>query len=199
MSSNPVRGRVAQMLKEEFLSGALIQSKDFAEKHGVAKSSVNEILRHMSHLIEVVGKVGAAANAPLYKCRDLEAMRDWKPRASKPRAVRRAENAMRMAERSTLAQVWGIAAADVADLPKLVHTHSEDEAPDNPGNTFGSRMRFARIERGMTQEQFADRTGLERTMINKYEQDVRQPAMDNLVAIVQTLDCTADWLLGLED
>ncbi|MNW12957.1 helix-turn-helix protein [compost metagenome] len=51
----------------------------------------------------------------------------------------------------------------------------------------------------MTQAEFARRTGINRSMLNKYEHGIQKPAMDNLIAMARTLDCSLDWLCGLED
>lgn len=64
---------------------------------------------------------------------------------------------------------------------------------------FCERLRTARKERGMSQVKFAERTGLDRTMLNKYEHGERQPAMDNLLQMARVLDCSLDWLCGLDD
>lgn len=64
---------------------------------------------------------------------------------------------------------------------------------------FCERLRSARHERWMTQAEFARRTGINRSMLNKYEHGTQKPAMDNLIAMARTLDCSLDWLCGLED
>lgn len=64
---------------------------------------------------------------------------------------------------------------------------------------FCERLRIARKERGMSQTRFAERTGMDRTMLNKYEHGERSPTIDSLVKMLRVLDCPADWLLGIED
>lgn len=64
---------------------------------------------------------------------------------------------------------------------------------------FCERLKLARREKGMSQEKFSRRTGIGRPEIAKYENGIRQPAMDNLMKLAQILDCSIDWLVGLED
>lgn len=178
-----VKGRVALMLKDAFLAGAQIQSKEFAAAHSLAKTSVNEALRHMSHLIEVAGKTGVCSNSPIYRCRDIEEMRAWYPPCARTSEERKAMKRMVM-----------------ADLPRRVHTPGEEEElPESQGATFGERLRFARIERGMSQELLAGRCALARTMLVKYETNNRLPSMATVLRIVAVLDCEIDWLFALKD
>lgn len=179
-----VRGRVALMLKDAFLAGDQIQSKVFAAKHHLAKSSVNEALRHMNHLIEIAGKTGVCSNVPIYKCRDVEGMREWYPPCARTAEERKALKRMVM-----------------EDLPRRVHAQDadEEEIPDSQGATFGERLRFARIERGMSQELLAGRCALSRTMLVKYETNNRMPSMATVLRIVAVLDCELDWLFALKD
>lgn len=45
----------------------------------------------------------------------------------------------------------------------------------------------------------ANRIGISRNTVTRYLQGVRLPSYDTLSALVQELDCSADFLLGIED
>ena len=64
---------------------------------------------------------------------------------------------------------------------------------------FGDRLKRARRERGMGPDTFAARVGIATSMLTGYENRGRQPRLDSLVAMAQVLDCSLDWLCGLED
>ena len=66
-------------------------------------------------------------------------------------------------------------------------------------STFSERLRLARKERGMNQEILAKRTGIERGHIRHYETGKNTPTLPYLIALAQVLDCSTDWLCGLED
>ncbi|MEN7529299.1 helix-turn-helix domain-containing protein [Cupriavidus sp. DL-D2] len=66
-------------------------------------------------------------------------------------------------------------------------------------STFSERLRLARKERGMNQEVLAQRTGIERSHISHYETGLNTPRLPSLIALAQVLDCSTDWLCGLED
>ncbi|NOV24176.1 XRE family transcriptional regulator [Cupriavidus necator] len=64
---------------------------------------------------------------------------------------------------------------------------------------FGERLKQARRERGMDLETFADRVGVAVCMVTGYENRGRVPRLDSLIAMAQVLDCSLDWLCGLEN
>lgn len=64
---------------------------------------------------------------------------------------------------------------------------------------FGERLKQAREERGMTQGQLAYRAGIERANLNRYEHARILPRIDSLILLANELDCTTDYLCGLED
>lgn len=64
---------------------------------------------------------------------------------------------------------------------------------------FCERIRTARHEKWMSQTDLARRAGINRSLLNKYEHGVQRPVIDNLIAIARALDCSLDWLVGLED
>ncbi|MBV7329218.1 helix-turn-helix domain-containing protein [Chloroflexi bacterium TSY] len=53
---------------------------------------------------------------------------------------------------------------------------------------FGHRIRVLRKERGLSQEQLAERSGLDRTYISGIERGVRNVALRNIEALAQALN-----------
>jgi transcriptional regulator with XRE-family HTH domain len=60
---------------------------------------------------------------------------------------------------------------------------------------FGPVLRRVRIERGLTQEQLADASGLHRTEISLLERNRRKPLLETIVAVCRGLDITPGELL----
>lgn len=60
---------------------------------------------------------------------------------------------------------------------------------DNMGllNIFSSNLKRYRLEKGLTQEKFADLTGLHRTYISALERGKRSIALDNIEKISNAL------------
>jgi len=62
---------------------------------------------------------------------------------------------------------------------------------------FGARVRELRTERGWSQEDFAHRAELDRTYVSGIERGVRNPTLDIIYRLAQTLDVPpADLLSG---
>lgn len=53
---------------------------------------------------------------------------------------------------------------------------------------FGSRLRALRTDRGWSQEEFAHRAELDRTYVSGVERGVRNPTLDVITRLAQTLD-----------
>ncbi len=64
--------------------------------------------------------------------------------------------------------------------------------------SLGNRIKSAREETGITQEELAENVGISRAAIARYESGEIEPKIKNLVAIAQRLNVTTDYLLGLE-
>ena len=60
---------------------------------------------------------------------------------------------------------------------------------------FGPALRKARIEKGLTQEQLADASGLHRTEISLLERNLRKPLLETIVALCRGLGITPAELL----
>lgn len=61
---------------------------------------------------------------------------------------------------------------------------------------FGKNLREARMKRGYTQQKLADAVGLALRSYQCYEQGTREPSLDMLVALADTLEVPTDFLLG---
>ncbi|MFL5962922.1 MAG: helix-turn-helix domain-containing protein [Gaiellaceae bacterium] len=60
---------------------------------------------------------------------------------------------------------------------------------------FGANVRAARLARGWTQEDLAERTGLASVQISRIERGKREIRLTTLVRLVDVLDVGADQLL----
>ena len=65
-------------------------------------------------------------------------------------------------------------------------------------HVFAERLRQAREERGMTVIGLAEQSEMSRTQVQNYEHGRRSPTIDCLVRLAKSLDCTTDFLVGLE-
>jgi|SRR5450830_157150 len=61
--------------------------------------------------------------------------------------------------------------------------------------SFAQRMIALRRERGLTQQSFADATGIHVQQIKRYEANTSQPSADALKKIAKCFGVTTDWLL----
>ena len=64
---------------------------------------------------------------------------------------------------------------------------------------IGSRLREARMARGLTQQAMANLLGVGLRTYQKYEEGSRNPPLDTLANMSKVLGVTTDWLLGLSD
>ena len=63
-------------------------------------------------------------------------------------------------------------------------------------DVFPARLRAAREKRGLTQGEFAKRSGLQMSAISHFETGTRKPSFENLRRLADALDVTTDFLLG---
>jgi transcriptional regulator with XRE-family HTH domain len=68
--------------------------------------------------------------------------------------------------------------------------------PDG-SETFGERLARLRKERGFTQTELAERTGLIQALVSDYERDKLRPYADVVAKIAQGIGVSTDELLGL--
>lgn len=65
--------------------------------------------------------------------------------------------------------------------------------------TFGERLKRIREERGLTQEELADRLNIARSLVARFETDVRMPTALTLKQMRDILGATVDYLLVGEE
>lgn len=61
---------------------------------------------------------------------------------------------------------------------------------------FGKNLRAARMARKMTQRKLSESIGVALRTYQQYEQGVREPSLETLVDIADTLEVPVDYLLG---
>lgn len=64
---------------------------------------------------------------------------------------------------------------------------------------FSEKLKTLRKQKGMTQEQLAEKLFVTRTAVSKWETDKGLPAIDSLKMIAELFDVTLDELVGDED
>ncbi|MCL1631102.1 helix-turn-helix domain-containing protein [Sporolactobacillus sp. CPB3-1] len=64
------------------------------------------------------------------------------------------------------------------------------------GNTLGSRIRFLRDERQLSQMEMARQLNISNAQLSRYESGARKPDPDMIVQIADYLSVSADYLLG---
>ena len=65
--------------------------------------------------------------------------------------------------------------------------------------TFGEKLKQARKEAGLSQEQFAEKMSVSRSAVAKWETDKGMPDVNNLKIMAQLLDVSVDYLLDEEE
>ena len=68
--------------------------------------------------------------------------------------------------------------------------------PTKPAPAFGAQLSTLRKERGLTQQQFADRLGISLDMLIYYERRAQNPSADFVGKAAAALNVSADDLLG---
>ena len=63
---------------------------------------------------------------------------------------------------------------------------------------FGNTLKRLRRQNDMTQEQLSQRLGLTKSVISAYENGLRMPSYDVLIAMARIFRVTTDFLLGVE-
>lgn len=64
---------------------------------------------------------------------------------------------------------------------------------------FNERLKELRIERGLTQAQLANETGLSRSAIGFWENGERIPLASVIITLAKYFQVTTDYLLGVTD
>lgn len=64
--------------------------------------------------------------------------------------------------------------------------------------TLGERISINRKQLQFSQEQLADKIGVSRQAVSKWEQDIAQPELDKLISLARLFSVSTDLLLGLQ-
>ncbi|HEM9532901.1 TPA: helix-turn-helix transcriptional regulator [Streptococcus agalactiae] len=64
---------------------------------------------------------------------------------------------------------------------------------------FPQKLREERKKRGFTQQEVADKIGINRGSYSNWENGKREPTLDNIIKLANILDVTVDYLLGRSD
>lgn len=64
---------------------------------------------------------------------------------------------------------------------------------------LGANIKTMREKRGFTQEQFAEKIGVNRVTLAYFESGKRVPSLAVAEKVADELDCSLDWLLGRKE
>lgn len=65
-------------------------------------------------------------------------------------------------------------------------------------NKLGQKIKNLRRNAGLTQEKFAEKLGVSRTAVAKWENGYAEPTLQNIIGISEIFDVSSDFLLGIE-
>lgn len=65
--------------------------------------------------------------------------------------------------------------------------------------SFPERLKKARIEKNLTQEQLADLIGVAKSTLNGYEKGNREPDFFKIKKLIEVLEVDANYLLGIDE
>lgn len=63
----------------------------------------------------------------------------------------------------------------------------------------GRRIRELRVERGLSQKEFAEQIGVAQNTVAQYEKGTAKTSLEVIVSLAVILNTTTDYLLGLEN
>lgn len=64
---------------------------------------------------------------------------------------------------------------------------------------FAYRLKDLRMEKGLTLKQLSEHIGVSFNTISRWEREERVPNIENIVALAEFFEVSADYLCGLED
>ncbi|MFZ4616663.1 MAG: helix-turn-helix domain-containing protein [Rectinemataceae bacterium] len=67
------------------------------------------------------------------------------------------------------------------------------------GMEFGERLRKTRDDKGLSQQDLAERAGIQASAVSHFELGRRLPSFDNIRRLADALNVSSDFLLGRED
>lgn len=66
----------------------------------------------------------------------------------------------------------------------------------NLSRTIGDRIRRLRKQKGLTQQELAEKVGMEYTMIGRVEQGVRNLTIEGILKVAEALDADVNYILA---
>lgn len=66
-------------------------------------------------------------------------------------------------------------------------------------NKFAERLKELREEKNFSQSELARQLHISVACINRWENNLRIPNIESIIALCKFFSCTADYLIGLED
>lgn len=69
---------------------------------------------------------------------------------------------------------------------------------DEPVSDFGSRLKRLRLERNLTLDMAAELTGISRTALHRYENNLQDPLFSNVISLAKGYNVTLDYLAGFD-
>lgn len=64
---------------------------------------------------------------------------------------------------------------------------------------FADRLKYEREKKGLSKVELADKLGISKQTVYKYEKGIAIPSVDTLVDIANIFDCSMDYLFGRTD
>ncbi len=66
-------------------------------------------------------------------------------------------------------------------------------------NKFANRLKELRREKNISQNELARQINISVACINRWENGLRVPNIDSITILCKFFECSADYLIGLED
>jgi len=66
-------------------------------------------------------------------------------------------------------------------------------------NTVGERLKKARENKNLTQAEVAEKLGVTRSVVARYESGINDPPTENIITLAEIYEVTTDYLLGKTD
>lgn len=66
-------------------------------------------------------------------------------------------------------------------------------------NKFAERLKELREEKNLTQYELSKHIGISTACINRWEKNLRIPNIDSIIILCKFFNCSADYLIGIED
>jgi len=64
---------------------------------------------------------------------------------------------------------------------------------------FGERLKELRLQEGLSQKEFAKILGTSQASLSKWENDVQEPCIEDIIKICNHFNISADYVIGRQD